>query len=193
VDERMLIHKLFNKNGHFKKGDLWGRLIERKEDLRRNYQVESRLRWARFLAMRSTFIAVLVGCGFLLVSSCASVPTGPLAEGEVRLLSVQVPGSDVVRVSIPFVVNINFQAEDEPEIKRACFVWSGDGPYCVSIRDKDYVAAGKIQVQTKNPGTTISGSHTLECYVQYIYKGKTITSNVVNTHILLRLPPSRIR
>jgi hypothetical protein len=167
--------------------------MERREYSRRNYQVESKSRWARSLAMRSTFIAVIVGCGFLLVSSCASVPTGPLAEGEVRLLSVEMPGTDIVKMGTPFVVNITFQADDEPEIKRACFLWSGDGPYCVSVRDEDYVAAGMIQVQTKNPGTTISGSHTLECYVQYVYKGKTITSNVVNTHILLKLPSSRVR
>jgi hypothetical protein len=186
VDERMIIYKVFNKNADFKKGDLLGRLIERREDLRGNYQVESRLRWARFLAMRSTLIAALVGCGFLLVSSCASVPTGPLAEGEVRLLSVQVPGTDIVRVSIPFVVNITFQADDEPEIKRACFFWSGDGPYCVNVTDIDYGSPGKIQVRPKIPGAMTPGSYILECYVQYIYKGKTIMSNVVNTHILLR-------
>ena len=189
----MLIHKLFNKNGHFKKGDLWRRLIERKEDLRRNYQVESRLRRARFLALRSIFIAVLVSCGFLLVSSCASVPTGPLAEGEVRLLKVEVPSADLVRLAIPFVVNITFQADDEREIKRACFLWSGDGPYCVNIKDENYVAAEKIQAQTENPLTAMSGSQTLECYVKYVYKGKTITSNAVDTHILLKLPSQRIR
>jgi len=164
--------------------------MDRSEDLRGNYELESRSRWVRFLAMRSTLIAVLVGCGFLLVSSCASVPTGPLAEGEVRLLSVEVPAADFVRVTIPFVANITFQADDEPEIKRVCFFWSGDGPYCVNVTDIDYGSPGKIKVQTKNPGTTAPGSHTLECYVQYIYKGKTIMSNVVNTHINLRSPSS---
>ena len=189
----MLIYKVFDKDGDCKKGDLWGRLTGRKEGLRRNYQVESGLRWTRFLAKRSTFIAVLVGCGFLLVSSCASVPTGPLAEGEVRLLSVQAQGTDVVRVAIPFVVNINFQADGNPEIKKACFLWSGEGPYCVNVTDKDYVEAKKIQVKTTNPGTMLSGSHTLECYFQYVYNGKTITTNVVNTHIFLRLPSSMVR
>ena len=153
------------------------------------------LRWARFLAMRSTLIAVLVGCGFLLVSSCASVPTGPLAEGEVRLLRIEVPAADSVTMTIPFVVNVSFQADDEREIKTVCFFWSGDGPYCVNVTDEDYVAAGKIQVQTKTPGAMVSGSYTLECYVQYIYKGKAIKSNVVKTLIdlidLRSLPPRR--
>jgi hypothetical protein len=114
------------------------------------------------------------------------VPTGPLAEGEVRLLDVRVPGTDVVRVNIPFVVNITFQADDRPEIKRACFFWSGDGPYCVNVTDIDYGPPGKIQVLPMNPTVMTPGSCTLECYVQYIYNGKVMTSNVVNTHILLK-------
>jgi len=163
--------------------------MERREYSRPNYQVESRSRWARSLAMRSTLIAVIVGCGFLLVSSCASVPTGPLTEGEVRLLSLVVlgsPGSNVVRAGIPFAVNITFQADDEPEIKRACFFWSGDGPYCVTVTDIDYGSPGKIRAQPKVPGAMAGGSHALECYVQYIYKGKTMMSNVVSTTIVLR-------
>jgi hypothetical protein len=160
--------------------------MDRSEDLRGNYELESRSRWVRFLAMRSTLIAVLVGCGFLLLSSCASVPTGPLAEGEVRLLSMEVPGSNVIRIGIPFMVNVTFKADNEPEIKRACFFFSGDGPSCVNVRDVDYGSPGKIQVQPKIPGAMTPGSHILECYVQYVYQGKTRASNVVNAHIILR-------
>jgi hypothetical protein len=181
-----IIHKFFNKNGDFKKGGLWRKWMERREDLRESYHVKSRLRRAGFLAMRSTLISVLVGGGFLLVASCASVPTGPLAEGEVRLLSLEVPGTNIFRIRAPSMVNITFQADGGPEIKRVCFFWSGDGPYCANVTDIDYGPPGKIRVQPRVPGAMAGGSHALECYVQYIYKGKTMMSNVVNTTIVLR-------
>jgi len=116
----------------------------------------------------------------LLVSSCATVPTEPLASGELRLLSMHVPQREDIRVNFPFVVNINFEADGRPEIRTACFSFSGDGPYCFKVTDVNYGSPGtiKVQVRAKN-----SGSHSLESYAYYIRDGKVQPTNVVNCQI----------
>ena len=131
--------------------------------------------------MRSIWIAVLVGGVLILsISSCATVPTEPLASGELRLLNINVPQREDVKVNFPFAVNINFEADGKPEIRTACFYFSGDGPYCFKVTDVNYGSPGmiKVQVRAKN-----SGSHSLESYVYYIKDGKVQPTNVVDTHI----------
>ena len=113
--------------------------------------------------MKLILIATLVvGFFLILASSCATVPTEPLASGELRLLSLQVPMKEDIKVNFPFVVNINFEADGKPEIRTACFSFSGDGPYCVKVTDVSYGPPGtiKVLVRPKN-----SGSHSLESYV----------------------------
>jgi hypothetical protein len=116
----------------------------------------------------------------LLVSSCATVPTDPLASGELRLLSMHVPMKEDIRVNFPFVVNINFEADGKPEIRTACFSFSGDGPYCFKVTDVNYGSPGtiKVQVRAKN-----SGSHALESYVLYIKDGKIQPTNIIGCQI----------
>jgi len=116
----------------------------------------------------------------LLVSSCATVPREPLASGELRLLSMQVPLKGDIKINFPFVVNINFEADGKPEIRTACFSFSGDGPYCYKVSDISYGSPGtiKVQVRAKN-----SGSHSLESFVYYIKDGKSQPTNVVNCQI----------
>jgi hypothetical protein len=115
----------------------------------------------------------------LLVCSCATVPTAPLASGELRLLSIHAEKGDI-RVNFPFVVNINFEADGKPEIRTACFYFSGDGPYCFKVTDVNYGSPGtiKVQIRAKN-----SGSYALESYVFYVRDGKPQPTNVVNYQI----------
>jgi hypothetical protein len=130
--------------------------------------------------MRSIWIAVLIGGVVILsISSCATVPTEPLASGELRLLSIHAEKGDI-RVNFPFVVNVNFEADGKPEIRTACFSFSGDGPYCFKVTDVNYGSPGaiKVQVRVKN-----SGSQALESYVYYIKDGKVQPSNAVNCNI----------
>jgi hypothetical protein len=115
----------------------------------------------------------------LIVSSCATVPIEPLASGELRLLSMRVPMKEDIRASFPFVVNISFEADGKPEIRTACFYFSGDGPYCSKITDVNYGSPGTIRIQLRanNPGPSV-----LESYVLYIRDGKIQPTNVVDTH-----------
>lgn len=131
--------------------------------------------------MRSIWIAVLIGgIAILSISSCATVPTEPLASEELRLLSMYIPQREDIKVNFPFVVNINFEADGKPGIRTACFSFSGDGPYCVKVTDVNYGSPGtiKAQVRAKN-----SGSHALESYVYYLRDGKTQPTNVVTCQI----------
>jgi hypothetical protein len=64
----------------------------------------------RFIIMKSISITVLVaGVVLSVVSSCATVPKEPLASGEVRLLSMDVPGAGI-KANGSFAVNVFFEA-----------------------------------------------------------------------------------
>jgi len=43
----MIIYKVFYKNFELKKGEFVGMLIERREDMRGNSQIQSAMRWAK--------------------------------------------------------------------------------------------------------------------------------------------------
>ena len=131
---------------------------------------------------KSISIAVLMmGAVLLGISSCATVSNKPLAPGELRLLSMHVPEKEKIKVNIPFVVNINFEADGEPEIRAACFYFSGDGPHCFKVTDVNYGSLGtiKIQIHTKD-----LSSRRLECYAVYIRDGKIQPTNVISTYLL---------
>jgi len=125
-------------------------------------------------------ISILMGGVLLLVSSCATVPTGPLAPGEIRLLRIDVPHEESIKGNFPFVVNINFEADGKPEIRTACFYWSGDGPYCFKVIDVNYGSPGTIKVE---PRAKSFGSYVLETYVLYIRDGKTQPTKVISSPI----------
>lgn len=125
------------------------------------------------------------GAIFLLLSSCATVPTEPLASGEMRLLSIEVPQKEDIRESLPFAVNIRFEADGEPEIVTACFFWSGGGPYCSKIAGVTYGSPGiiRMQLHPRSPGLIA-----LDGYVVYRKDGKTETTNVISQRLRVIRP-----
>jgi len=127
-----------------------------------------------------TIPALMIGAVLLIVSSCATVPTEPLASGELRLLKMDVPQKEDIRERLPFVVNISFEADSKPEIVTACFFWSGQGPYCSKVTNVTYGAPGTIKVHLRPRN---AGPYTLEAYTVYMKDGKTQSTNVVGTHI----------
>jgi|GEM_PF-126807 hypothetical protein len=134
----------------------------------------------RFMIMRSILITLLMGEIMLLVSSCATVPTKPLAPGELRLLSMDISQRSEIKMDVPFEVKINFEADGEPEIRTACFYWAGDGPYCFKVMDVNYGSPGTIKVKLL---ITRSGYFGLESYVVYTREGKGQPTNVVSFNI----------
>jgi hypothetical protein len=129
--------------------------------------------------MKFISIAVLmIGAVLLGISSCATVPK-PLAPGELRLLSMLVPEKQNIRLHLPFIVNISFEADGEPKIRAACFYIADDGPHCFKVTDVNYGLRGtiKVQIDTNNPG-----AHFLRSYVLYIRDGKIQPTNTVNSY-----------
>ena len=116
----------------------------------------------------------------LLISSCASVPTEPLASGELRLLSMHVPQRENIKINFPFVVNINFEADGKPEIIRAVCFCSGNGPYFYKVEHVEYGSHANFSVYLSACHT---GSQKLECYTDYVRDGKRRRSNSVFSFI----------
>jgi len=133
--------------------------------------------------MKSVLIAILMsGVVLSVVSSCATVPKEPLASGEVRLLSIGVPGAGIL-AETSFPANIFFDTVGNPQIKRACFSESGEEPYCIDVSGVSYrPIGGRRAFQVYLPGLSV-GSHTVECYAEYIRDGETQKTNVVFTQI----------
>jgi len=133
--------------------------------------------------MKSLLRAILMGVAVLLViSSCATVPKGPLGEGELRLLSMEVPEKGNLRVGTQYWVSIHFEADGNPEIKRACFYWSGDGPHCVNVNVKD-VKYALSHANFQVPLVAPLGSNRLECYAEYIRDRKRERTNSVGSFV----------
>lgn len=129
--------------------------------------------------MRSIFITILTGgVVLLLISSCATVPTEPLTPGELRVLGFQMGGDPVVNVAVR--VKVLFEADGRPEIRRACFTWSGEGQSCVKVSEVEYGSPGSFSVWII---PRQRGSLVLQCYAEYARGGKAWPSNKVSTQV----------
>jgi hypothetical protein len=68
----------------------------------------------------------LLAFGFILIlsSSCAVLPKGIFSTGEVRLLSLNVPGT--MQEDLPYDVVVTFREKGDARIRNACFRWLDD-------------------------------------------------------------------
>jgi len=126
-------------------------------------------------------IAIMVVGIILITIGCATVPTGPLAPGELRLTSLKAP--ETIKAGMPYDVIASFQTNDPVQIVRGCFSWtlssSPEGPYCFPAREVNLEAKTfKVRLLTNNPNF-----YTLTCCAEYQTGGKTNTSNPVSTGI----------
>ena len=124
--------------------------------------------------MKKMLTCILVSGAILLaISSCATAPKGPLEPGEMRLLSLDVPENGNLKSGIAYRISINFEADGRPEIRRVCFTWSGDGPYCVPVKDVKYGSEAYIEL----PLYARPNTNKFECYVEYVREGKIRRTN----------------
>lgn len=120
----------------------------------------------------------------LTIISCATVPTGPLAPGELRLTSLK--AHDKIKAGVAYDVVASFQANDPVEIIQGCFYWQvgsyKEGPYCFHIREFNPDAKTfKVNLITRNPKY-----YTLIGYVEYRTSGNTKNSNEISTALDVR-------
>jgi hypothetical protein len=134
----------------------------------------------RYRDMKGALISILMSAAILLaISSCATVSKEPLEPGELRLLSMDVPENGNLKTNIEYRVSLKFKADGNPEIRRACFFWSGDGPYCVRVKDVKYGSDAYVEVPIYGP----DGQYRLDCYVEYVREGRTRRTNTVNSYV----------
>jgi hypothetical protein len=126
--------------------------------------------------MKAVLTSILMSAVILMaISSCATVAKGPLEPGELRLISVEVPDNGNLKSNVPYRITVKFQADGHPEIRRACLFWSGDGPYCVRVKDVKYGSDAYVEVEIYAP----LGTNRLECFLEYIRDGKVRRTNKV--------------
>jgi len=129
--------------------------------------------------MKRMLALVLMSVAILLASSSCA-----LKKGELRLLDMEIRGIEGLRTNAQFWVRVNFQAYGNPEIRRACFYWLGDGPHCVYVKNVEYGSFAYFDV----PLSARYGSSILQCYVEYLRDEKIERSNAVAHPIDVVLP-----
>jgi hypothetical protein len=130
--------------------------------------------------MKGNLASILMSVAILLaISSCTMVK-----KGELRLLDMEIRDSARLRTNVQFWVRVNFEADGHPEIRRACFFWTGDGPYCVNVKDAEYGSFAFFDI----PLYARYGSSILQCYVEYLRDEKIERSNAVAYPINVVIP-----
>jgi hypothetical protein len=133
--------------------------------------------------MKGVLIGTLMSAAILLaISSCATVSKEPLAPGQLRLLSASIPGSGVVYLGTPCEVNITFEADGKPTIRRACFYFSGsgEGPFCYAVRPRDVEFGSPGSLRVTLPPPVKRGPSRMDCFVEYWQDTKILRTNVIH-------------
>ena len=134
---------------------------------------------------------------FLVISSFATVTEGdegsalfpskqPSSGGTLRLLSVDVPQSGNLSPNIAYWTTIHFEADVLPEIRRACFSFSGGGQACVDVQAKDVIYGSHPYFRV--PIHVPAGSKRIDCHAEYIREGKTHRTNTVTYRVIVMKP-----
>jgi hypothetical protein len=130
--------------------------------------------------MKRMLALILMGIVILFASSsCAT-----LKKGELRLLDMEIHDPVRLQTNQQFWIRVRFEADGHPEIRRACFYWFGDGPYCVGVREVEYGSFAYFDV----PLNARYGSSILQCYVEYLRDEKIERSNAVSHPINVSIP-----
>ncbi len=106
--------------------------------------------------------------------ACATIPTGPLAEGEVRVARLNVPNANVGKLYK--VIFEGIQKKGEVKITSACFTWEwigGSESHCFGLTEGD----GTATVVLRTMG---AGPYTLHGHLRYLYEGNFRESNKVS-------------
>jgi len=98
---------------------------------------------------------------------------------RVTLESFQVP--DTLKAGKPYAVTLGYRIDgtEAVRITKACFTWSGEGPYCFSPTDSRAAATVTVRLKTGNAGTYL-----LAGFVRYSvglgdYESNTLSSTIV--------------
>ena len=133
--------------------------------------------------MQRALALILMSVALLLaISSCTMVK-----KGELRLLNnMEILDPERLRTNVQFWIRVYFEADGQPEIRRACFYWTGDGPHCVPVPVKDILYGSVAYFEV--PLSARFGTNSLQCYVEYLRDEKIERSNTVASSIEVLIP-----
>ena len=131
----------------------------------------------------------------LVISSRATITEGqrgyfnwdsqkdPSSRDELKLISIDVPLGVEVSASVEYWATIKFGADRNPNIRRACFNFSGGSQSCVDVQAKDvtYPSHPHFRVPIRVP----VGTKRIDCYAEYIRDGETYRTNTVTYHVII--------
>jgi hypothetical protein len=99
---------------------------------------------------------------------------------------VDVPQSGNLSPDIAYWTTINYEADLKPEIRRACFNFSGGSQTCVDVQAKDVIYGSQSYFRV--PIRVPAGSKRIDCYAEYIRDGKTQRTNTVTYRVIVMKP-----
>jgi hypothetical protein len=150
--------------------------------------------------MKLVLKAVLMNIALLLViSSWATITEGQGIDfssifrketssgAELKLLSMDIPQSWKLSTNIKYWATVNFKADVKPEIRRACFNFSGGSQSCVDVQAKDVTYAWNSYFRV--PIHIPVGTNRIDCYAEYIRDGKTQRTNTVTYYVIILKKP----
>ena len=105
--------------------------------------------------------------------------TPPIGD-QLKLLSIDIPQTWNLSADVEYWATIKFETGFKPEIRRACFNFSGGGQSCVDVQAKD-VTSGHFRVPIHVP----VGSKRVDCFAEYIRDGKTHRTNTVTYYVIV--------
>ncbi len=135
---------------------------------------------------------------FLVISSFATLTEGeegsslfpsrkdPSSTYTLRLLSVDIPQSGNLSHDIVYWTTVHFEADVNPEIRRACFNFSGGIQTCVDVQAKDVIYGSHPYFRV--PIHVPAGTKKIDCYAEYIRDRETRRTNTVTYHVIVMKP-----
>ena len=139
--------------------------------------------------MKSLLKAVLINIAvILLISSWPDQSSGwDHFRGEeilgvgphLRLISMDIPQTLNPTEDAEYWVNIKYDSGMKPEIRRACFNFSGLEESCFDVEDKD-VTSKNFRVSIQVP----TGTKKINCYAEYFRDGKLSRTNTITYYII---------
>jgi hypothetical protein len=143
-------------------------------------------------------ILFISGAVLLASSSCTTMTIGPDASlslgtkvsprgGELKLLSMDIPQTGHLSADVEYWTTVRFEADPKPDIRRACFNFSGGSQSCVDVQAKDvsYGANPYFRVSIHVP----VDSKRIDCYAEYIREGEIRRTNAVTYYVVVLKKP----
>ena len=111
--------------------------------------------------VRSLFATAIIG---------AAASSAKADEFDLKALIV----NSKIKAGSYYPVALSYEVSGEPYLVNACYLWSGEGPYCFKVTNKKEDFKIVSRLRTKNPG-----KYKLEGFVKYKSGGQYKESNHV--------------